>query len=322
MKGTESSIFQQPISRVQFLMRQAAYSGKEAKNIMTKKKRKKEKNEFTLRKCMIMRERLNKLYFNELKKPQDEQDADLMEELLQTYEFYDAVVCKLSENKHTVFKFKLRRAVAYASVFLAFILVSSGIAEAAGFRIWSALLHLDDDNYLHVNYVPDDGNQQGAYKDPPPYPSGFDWQGDKTLYAAGDDSDESPEFIDFNSLNEAYEYAGIDLGLPIEIGGLDILKISVCKTLDVVHWDLEYLGNTGSLSVSVFIASADSVTSQLMPTDDGDYEITTISGVECIITQSDGNHHAKFTYNEGMYSLKTDIGYEFLCESIELICGK
>jgi hypothetical protein len=109
--------------------------------------------------CLSQLKYLDSVYAAEIKKPEAEQDADLLEECLETMSYLHDVVESLSrqtQNQRSGVgsRIVLRR-VAIVAIALAVLLIGMSVAEAAGFRVWSALIHWDS-RYLHVTYVPED----------------------------------------------------------------------------------------------------------------------------------------------------------------------
>lgn len=108
--------------------------------------------------CLSQLKYLDSVYAAEIKKPEAEQDADLLEECLETMSYLHDVVESLSrqtQNQRSGVgsRIVLRR-VAIVAIALAVLLIGMSVAEAAGFRVWSALIHWDS-SYLHITYVPE-----------------------------------------------------------------------------------------------------------------------------------------------------------------------
>lgn len=112
-----------------------------------------------IKECLSQLKYLDSVYAAEIKKPEAEQDADLLEECLETMSYLHDVVESLSrqtQNQRSGVgsRIVLRR-VAIVAIALAVLLIGMSVAEAAGFRVWSALIHWDS-RYLYVTYIPDD----------------------------------------------------------------------------------------------------------------------------------------------------------------------
>lgn len=118
--------------------------------------------------CLSQLKHLDSVYAAEIKKPEAEQDADLLEECLETMSYLHDVIESLSrqtQNQRSGVgsRIVLRR-VAIVAIALAILLIGMSVAEAAGFRVWSALIHWDS-RYLHVTFAPED--QEGKLQSSP-----------------------------------------------------------------------------------------------------------------------------------------------------------
>lgn len=109
--------------------------------------------------CLSQLKYLDSVYAAEIKKPEAEQDADLLEECLETMTYLHDVVESLSRQtqiqRSGVGSGIVLRRVAIVVIALAVLLIGMSVAEAAGFRVWSALIHWDS-SYLHITYAPED----------------------------------------------------------------------------------------------------------------------------------------------------------------------
>lgn len=112
-----------------------------------------------IKECLSQLKYLDSVYAAEIKKPEAEQDTDLLEECLETMSYLHDVVESLSrqtqiQRSGVGSRIVLRR-VAIVAIALAVLLIGMSVAEAAGFRVWSALIHWDS-SYLHITYAPED----------------------------------------------------------------------------------------------------------------------------------------------------------------------
>ncbi len=122
---------------------------------------KKRKQKKRIKDCLSQMKYVDSIYSAEIQKPEAEQDTDLVEECLETMSYLHDVVASLSQQLQSQgrgagSKIVLRR-VAIVAVALVVLFVGMSVAEAAGFRIWSALIHWDS-RYLHITYVPEGQN--------------------------------------------------------------------------------------------------------------------------------------------------------------------
>ena len=104
---------------------------------------------------------VDSVYEAEIKKPEAEQDADLIEECLETMSYlHDTAELLARQTQNRSIKSGSRvtmRRAAVAAIAFAVLFISMTVAEASGFRIWSALIHWDS-GYLHITYEPEGQN--------------------------------------------------------------------------------------------------------------------------------------------------------------------
>ena len=91
----------------------------------------------------------------ELSKPAAQQDKLLIDECLESLSYYRKELEALRSERRTAASFSFARS--FFTVVLALILtfaVGATVAEAAGFRVWTAIFK-QDSGYLRVDYVPE-----------------------------------------------------------------------------------------------------------------------------------------------------------------------
>lgn len=89
----------------------------------------------------------------ELKKPDAERDEALVEECVETLSYCRKQLS--AEKTHTVRSFTFARAaLTVAAVLFVTFALGATVAQAAGFRVWTAIFK-HDAGYLRVDYVPD-----------------------------------------------------------------------------------------------------------------------------------------------------------------------
>ena len=98
----------------------------------------------------------------ETKKAMGARDDALIDECMETLRYCnerEAIVKReeLETKKDCSGRIKLKRAAIAACLVLVVLIVSASIAQAAGFKVWSALVHWDK-NYLTVNSAPTQEN--------------------------------------------------------------------------------------------------------------------------------------------------------------------
>lgn len=157
--------------------------------------------------CLSQLKYLDSVYAAEIKKPEAEQDADLLEECLETMSYLHDVVESLSrqtQNQRSGVgsRIVLRR-VAFVAIALGVLMIGMSVAEAAGFRVWSALIHWDS-RYLHITYVPE--NQKPLITD-----SSSERKDDDNLIITDGRIEEN---VICDSIEEALDHLGIHIMLP------------------------------------------------------------------------------------------------------------
>lgn len=157
--------------------------------------------------CLSQLKHLDSVYAAEIKKPEAEQDTDLLEECLETMSYLHDVVESLSrqtqiQRSGVGSRIVLRR-VAIVAIALAVLLIGMSVAEAAGFRVWSALIHWDS-RYLHVTYTPE--NQEQLTTDSP-----NKYANNENLIISDGHIEEE---VICNSIEEALNNLGIHIMLP------------------------------------------------------------------------------------------------------------
>lgn len=88
----------------------------------------------------------------ELKKPDSEQDAALIDECLESAAFCRRALTELKAGRSGAFAFFRRAGAALLALVLCFAVFAT-VSEAAGFRVWTAIIKRDA-GYLLIDYVP------------------------------------------------------------------------------------------------------------------------------------------------------------------------
>ena len=175
--------------------------------------------------CLSQLKHLDSVYAAEIKKPEAEQDADLLEECLETMSYLHDVIESLSRQIQVQrggagSRIVLRR-VAIVAIALAVLLIGMSVAEAAGFRVWSALIHWDS-RYLQITYAPEEQE---------PLPTEGQQSGTEADTAEGGFDDE----VICDSLSEAIDALGVHLLLPKYLPyGMTETFVSYCESSDNV----------------------------------------------------------------------------------------
>ena len=94
---------------------------------------------------------------NELKKPAAEQDLDLISECVESIAYYENELAELKRSKvrsGSSALASLRKVGAALLVLIVSFAVFATVSEAAGFRVWTAIIKRDA-GYLRIDYVPE-----------------------------------------------------------------------------------------------------------------------------------------------------------------------
>lgn len=111
-----------------------------------------------LKHCAAKISLVEKVFKRELSKPVEERDNALIDECLETLQYLESVFAELSrklKNKDFDRSSSIPHILSpkwIAICFVLVILLACTIAQALGFRVWSALIHWDA-NYLYIGYI-------------------------------------------------------------------------------------------------------------------------------------------------------------------------
>lgn len=267
--------------------------------------------------CLSQLKYLDSVYAAEIKKPEAEQDADLLEDCLETMAYLHDVVESLSRQTQVqrsgVGNRIMLRRVVIAAIVLAALMIGMSIAEAAGFRVWSALIHWDS-RYLHITYV---SNEQPAL----------------TTYPVSDDllvfdNEELtletivPNEIVCNSIDEAIDYLGTSILLPSRIpNGMQTSEIIYYNTdLEqsgqylMIRWEGD--GNYIFYSVTLY-EDSDWSASDAFISDQESLQSLTLDNLEFLIVGNRVTWNTEFAHYTMETSLTEQAIYDIL---ISLSC--
>ena len=248
--------------------------------------------------CLSQLKYLDSVYAAEIKKPEAEQDADLLEECLETMSYLHDVVESLSrqtQNQRSGVgsRIVLRR-VAIVAIALAVLLIGMSVAEAAGFRVWSALIHWDS-RYLHVTYAPEDQEPLSAAEQ----------------YLGMESDTEESGFDDevvCSSLSEAIDALETHVLLPEYLPvGMEETYVSYSESSDnITSKDLTVLWEHEGNYIFYFVTipkSSEWSTSFAYPQEDASAMKKVINGIEFIFADD----HVFWTDNIAIYKMETNL---------------
>lgn len=266
------------------------------------------KNKFlTSRDYAKLFERAKRILDREISKPSDEWDEGLIEELEETMlycaERKKVLLSEEKQSRRLQPSFKLRRALVIVVAVLASFAVFATLAQAAGFRVWSAIVHWDL-NYLRVDYT-------GNVTETP----------DDQDVSNGNEPVEEDDAItvNFDSYDALIAYMGDRVLFPSGMDGLEFVSANVIEdegtalvhSVYQIYNDITIIDNTIS-------KLSESDTTTVLIQDDSAYEDVykmEIYGCECILGLKDGRTYCSFAYNSVVYSIICDAGRE-TCISI------
>lgn len=266
------------------------------------------KNKFlTSRDYAKLFERAKRILDREISKPSDEWDEGLIEELEETMlycaERKKVLLSEEKQSRRLQPSFKLRRVLVIVVAVLASFAVFATVAQAAGFRVWSAIVHWDI-NYLRVDYT-------GNVTETPD---------DQDIDNGNEPVEEDDAItVDFDSYDALIAYVGDRVLFPSGMDGLEFVSASITEDEEItlihskykIHDDIVIIDNTISK-----MAESDTIT--VVNKDNSEYdEVYTkdIYDCECILGLKDGKTFCSFACNYTVYSIICDAGQE-TCISI------
>lgn len=243
--------------------------------------------------------RAKRLLEHELSKPSDKWDEAMIRECEETMLCCAEMQKKLEgerEAKRAVPSLRARRALIIVLAVLAILLVSSVVAQAAGFRVWSAVVHWDLD-YLRVSYG-------GYYQDPPDAGSQNGGKPDHPVPA-----EEETEEYRLYSVDDIRAILGDEALYPK--ADLVLNKALLQRTEGVWVLNSEYSHPDGSVFMCVTkVATNDPEHAYIGSIHNGNFSEVyekSINGTDCVFGTSDDESVCNFTYGLAVYSISGDI---------------
>lgn len=252
-------------------------------------------------------ERADRILDREISKPSDEWDEGLIEELEETMlycaERKKVLYSEEKQSRRLQSPIKLRKALIIVVAVLTSFVVFATVAQAAGFRVWSAIVHWDI-NYLRIDYT---GN---------PTESPDDQEINNSITPV-----DEPEAItlDFDSFDAVVAYMGDRIEFPIGVDGLEFVSARVTEDDEaaILHTVYRHLDDTVIIDTTI-TKSAELDTITVGNQDDSMYDSVftrDICGHECIFGLKDGRTYCSFAYGYTVYSIICNAGEEY-CISI------
>ncbi len=243
--------------------------------------------------------RAKRLLEHELSKPSDKWDEALIDECEETMLCCAEMQKKLegeSEAKRAVPSLRARRALIIVLAVLAALLISSAIAQAAGLRVWSAVVHWDLD-YLRVSYG-------GYYQDPPDAGSQNGGKPDHPVPA-----EEETEEYRLYSVDDIRAILGDEALYPK--ADLVLNKALLQRSGGAWVLNSEYSHPDGIVFICVTkVATNDPEHAYVGFFHDGKFSEVyekSINGTDCIFGTSDDKSVCNFTYGLAVYGISGDI---------------
>lgn len=255
--------------------------------------------------------RFENLFETEMSKSADVRDEALLLECLETLEFLHERIRMLDEMQRSeghIYPTAPRTRAAIAACVAIAVLLISGVAQALGFRVWSALIHWDA-GYLNVNYVPES-------------------QGELNISEGGIistpymDNGEENAFDQYPTPEDALEALGITAMLPTNlpeemalkriIGDVSALRksliIDYASDNHMLHYETNAYSETETAALVV------------LPGDESSYKTYESNGVTYLLsTVDDGTTYATWMDGNTVYSIATDLAYDKVFDFIDSI---
>jgi len=244
----------------------------------------------------------------ELNKTEGQRNADLIQECMQTIEETsrdaDALMAAHGRRRPLLRWTRARRIAAMCIAAILVLLLASGVAQALGFRVWSALLQWDND-LLSIHYVPED------YIPPPDGPVE---EGNPIVNEGGDG------FVDalyFATMEEALTATGLSPRFPAPPEGFTLTSVTGWIIDSGNQLDFTYTGEDGTF-VSVYIMAimeGNATWSFFVPNATASEE-RTINGISYTIVISESLIFISWEHNGLAYGMDTTLPYDAVIEML------
>ena len=275
---------------------------------------------------MIMSANVKHILRREMKKPAGVRDKDLVDECILTLSYLDEVREKLRSDKSTEGSRAkrsaiLKRAIAY---FCLVIMLLSKVVQA-GALTWQP----------HIGNTSDGVSISYGFETPVEIEATIlqSFLNELVLAVSGEsekddnitNEPDNAQFVQFDSLDEAYEYSGTDFKLPESVG--DDMQICSVKALcNEYEKVIQAVYINGEYTCKVDIYESQTVGDDYSAYDALLYGVENareeeIAGIKCVFAERDKNLIAKFCVNKRIYTIETNCDHYTLSEIISLLCG-
>ncbi len=252
----------------------------------------------------------------EICKPVEQRDEALLSECLDTLDYlHDSkrkLIAKLETESSTCVRMAYKRPrLVFATIIALVILLGTGVAQALGFRIWSALIHWDA-GYLHVNYVPEEQE---------PFDPANGSSASENGIIVMDDGIVEP--IDYLSVEDALSELDIEPMLPTYLPeNIYIDRIygyygEGSKTLNI-RYENQVKGESIFYSAMV-IDESESTATVLLPGDGETHLYHENKGTTFILSQSDSIIYVTWTHGNIIYSIDANVSYAEVLNIVDML---
>ena len=270
------------------------------------------KNKFlTSRDYAKLFERAKRILDREISKPSDEWDEGLIEELEETMlycaERKKVLLSEEKQSRRLQPSFKLRRALVIVAAVLASFVIFATVAQAAGFRVWSAIVHWDI-NYLRVDYT---GNTTET-------------PDDQDIDNGNEPVEEDDAItVNFDSYDALIAYMGDSVLFPSGMDGLEFVSAKVTEDEGTMLLHTEYKLFDYIVIVDNTISKA-TVFDAISVGSKGDSEFDDVYtrdvyGIECLFGVKDDRVYCSFAHDFALYTVMCNAGQEYCISIVESI---
>ncbi len=247
----------------------------------------------------------------ELSKPSEKWDEGLIEELEETMlycaERKKVLFSEEKSSKSFLPSIRLRRALVVVIAVLAALALTATIAQAAGFRVWSAIIHWDL-NYLRVDY---NANPTDTPND----------ENINTGNTPIEDSDAVT--IDFDSYDVLMAYTDSKILLPIGVDGLEFVSANITEDEELIHLRSNYMLYGDSLIIYVTVNKSTNQDNASFGnegfSDFADVYKKDVFGTECVFGVKGESIYCSFPYNKSVYLVICNAGEDNTIMIIEAV---
>lgn len=274
----------------------------------------------------IMSANVKHILRREMKKPAGVRDKDLVEECILTLSYLDEVREKLRSNKSTEgsrakHSAMLKRAIAYACLV---IMLLSKVVQA-GALMWQP----------HVENTSEGVSISYGFETPVEIEATVlqNFLNELVLAMSGEsekdqnvtNEPDNAQFVQFDSLDEAYEYLDADFGLSESVGNdITICAVKARRTEYEKVIQAVYIGGESICKIDIYESQAvgdDYSAYDALLCDVENAREEEIAGIKCIFAERDKNLIAEFCVNKRICTIETNCDHYTLKEIVSSLCG-